>query len=91
MSEDNKAPKTPKRGVGTVIKEQLRAGATNEDALAAVKAEFPEAQTTLATVSWYRTNLRSSGETVPSAREVKKAAKAAETPADPPASDPLAE
>ena len=89
MSEDTKAPKTPKRGVGTVIKEQLRAGATNEAALAAVKVEFPEAQTTLATVSWYRTNLRSTGETVPSAREVKKAAKAAEAPAETPAADPL--
>jgi len=82
MSE-TKEPKAPKRGVGTVIKERLRAGSTNEAALEAVKAEFPEAKTTLATVSWYRTNLRSTGEKVASAREVKKAAEPA------PAADPL--
>lgn len=91
MSEDTKEPSAPKRGVGTVIKEQLRAGATNETALAAVQKEFPEAKTTLATVSWYRTSLRSVGETVPSAREVKRAAKEAAADVPAPAKDPLAE
>ena len=89
-----KAPKTPKRGIGTVIKEAILAGKTNEEALAAAKAEFPEAGTTASTVSWYRNQLRKEGHSeVPTARELKKkavdaanAAKAAATgdaPADP--------
>lgn len=73
--------KAAKRGVGTVIAEQLRAKATNEAALAAVKAEFPDSATTLATVSWYRNNLRSNGEVVPTAAEARKAAQPAEAPA----------
>lgn len=71
MSEETKAPR---RGIGTIITEQLHAGATNEAALAAVKAEFPESATTLATVSWYRNSLRKKGEGVPTAREAAKAA-----------------
>lgn len=84
MSEETK---TPKRGVGTVIREQLIAGATNEAALEAVKAEFPESATSASTVSWYRNDLRKDGNPhkVPTANEAKKAAaaKAGE------ASDPL--
>lgn len=70
MSEETK---TPKRGVGTAIKERLLAGDDNAAALAAVKAEFPESATTLSTVSWYRTNLRKEDKSVPTAREASKA------------------
>lgn len=75
MSEDEKKAKEPKRGVGTVAIEAIRAGKTNEEALEAVKAEFPEAKTSLASINWYRNKLRSDGEKVPTARELKKAAK----------------
>jgi hypothetical protein len=77
MSEaapEAETPKARKRGVGTVVAEQLRAGATNDVALAAAKAEFPGSATTLATVSWYRNSLRGKGEAVPTAREAAKAA-----------------
>lgn len=96
-----KAPKTPKRGIGTVIKEAILAGKTNEEALAAAKAEFPDAGTTPATVSWYRNQLRKEGHAkVPTARELKKkkAAEAAKAAANAqataaqtaaPAADPL--
>ena len=68
-----KAPKTPKRGIGTVIKEAILAGKTNEEALAAAKAEVPDASTTASTVSWYRNQLRKEGHSeVPTARELKK-------------------
>lgn len=67
--------KTVKRGVGDVAKEAIRAGKTNEDALAAVKAEFPEAKTSLASINWYRNKLRTDGEEIPTARELNKAAK----------------
>lgn len=77
--ENNEGAKEPKRGVGTVAVEAIRAGKTNEEALEAVKAEFPEAKTSLASINWYRNKLRADGEDVPTARELKKKA-AAETP-----------
>ncbi|KFH18462.1 hypothetical protein ELZ19_06930 [Brucella abortus] len=69
MSDEEKAPK---RGVGAVAIEAIRAGKTNEEALEAVKAEFPDAKTSLASINWYRNKLRSDGEKVPTARELKK-------------------
>lgn len=85
-----KEPRVPKRGIGTVVKEAILAGKTNEEALAAAKAEFPNANTTASTISWYRNNLRKSGQVVPTARELKKAAEP-ETAAEPAAAaDPLA-
>jgi hypothetical protein len=74
-------PKAPRRGVGTVIREAIAAGKTNEAALEAAQAEFPEAKTTLASVSWYRNEARKKDPTIPSARAVKKAK--AEEAADP--------
>lgn len=96
MTEEAKAEavaKAPKRGIGTVIKEAILAGKDNQEALDAAKAEFPEASTTLSTVSWYRNDLRkNSGQSVPTARDLKKS-KAAAAPAAPAApaeaQDPL--
>ncbi len=83
MSDDKKEPKEskePKRGVGTVAVEAIKAGKTNEEALEAVKGEFPDAKTSLASINWYRNKLRSDGDkTVKTARELKKAAKKAAT------------
>lgn len=80
-------PKEPKRGVGTVAMEAILNGATNEEALAAVRKEFPDANTTKASINWYRNKLRKDGtvstggawkgKPVPNAREMAKAAKAA--------------
>jgi hypothetical protein len=75
--------KVEKRGVGKAALEAIRAGMTNEEALEAVKAEFPEAKTSLPSINWYRNKLRSDGEDIPTARELKKQAKASEE-------DPLA-
>jgi len=82
-----KEPKAPKRGVGTVAMEAILNGATNEDALAAVRKEFPDANTTKASINWYRNKLRKDeavctggdwkGKPVPNARDMAKAAKAA--------------
>jgi hypothetical protein len=82
-----KAPKAPRRGIGTVINEVLLAGGTNEAALAAVQKEFSKSKATLASVSWYRNKLRKDGKEVPTARAVKKAEAPAEAPAP---ADPLA-
>jgi len=79
--------KAPKRGVGTVAMEAILNGASNEEALVAVRKEFPDANTTKASINWYRNKLRKDeavctggawkGKPVPNAREMAKAAKAA--------------
>ena len=89
-TENQAAEAAPeKRGVGTIIREALAANQTNEEALAAVKAEMPDAKTSASTVSWYRNAMRKEeGSTVPTARELKKARKDA---AAKPEADPLQE
>ena len=73
-AEQTKEPKGP--GVGDVAKTLIREGKTNEEVLAAVKEQFPEAKTSMASINWYRNKLRGDGENVPTARELKADAKA---------------
>ena len=47
-----------KESVGGVAKKAILKGATNDEALAAVKIEFPSAATSLASIAWYRSKLR---------------------------------
>jgi len=71
-----------------VATEAILNGASNEEALAAVRKEFPDANTTKASINWYRNKLRKDGtvstggawkgKPVPNAREMAKAAKAAQ-------------
>lgn len=78
----------PKRGIGTAAMEAILNSATNEEALAAVRKEFPDANTTKASINWYRNKARKDGKTctggaykgksVPNAREMSKDAKGAE-------------
>ncbi len=68
--------KTP-RAIGTIIKEALLQDSTNEEVLAAVQFEKPEAKTSTATVSWYRNQMRKAGEPVKTSHEVKRARKEA--------------
>ena len=87
-AEKPKEEKKPKRGIGTVAMEAILNGATNEDALGAVRKEIPDANTTKASINWYRNKLRKDGtlctggdwkgKPVPNAREMAKAAKAAQ-------------
>ena len=80
----------PKRGVGTVAMEAILNSATNEEALVATRKEFPDANTTKASINWYRNKLRKDGtictggtykgKPVPNAREMAKDAKPAEAP-----------
>lgn len=90
-AKDGKAkdpkPKAPKRGVGVVAMEAILRGATNSEALDAVRKEFPDGNTSKASVNWYRNKARKdgaictsgpwAGKLVPSAREMAKAAKSA--------------
>ena len=80
----------PKRGVGSVAMEAILNSATNEEALTAVRKEFPDANTTKASINWYRNKLRKDGaictggtykgKPAPNAREMAKDAKPAEAP-----------
>ncbi len=76
MSDKDKTKPEKKPGVGSAACEAIRAGATNEEALTQVQKKFPKAKTSLASINWYRNKLRSDGEDVKTARELKKAAKA---------------
>lgn len=71
---ETKEPKAP--GVGDVAKDLIRAGKTNEEVLASIKEQFPEAKTSMASINWYRNKLRSDGEDVPTARSLKADTKA---------------
>lgn len=71
---ESKEPKGP--GVGDVAKTLIREGKTNEQVLAAIKEQFPEAKTSMASINWYRNKLRSDGEDVPTARSLKADSKA---------------
>lgn len=44
--------------IGDVAREALIAGTSDEEALAAVLEEFPEAKTKIASIKWYRSQLR---------------------------------
>jgi len=62
--------------VGDVAKDLIRGGKTNEEVLAAIKEQFPDAKTSMASINWYRNKLRTDGEDVPTARSLKADAKA---------------
>lgn len=65
-------PKKVKRTIGSVAEEAIRRGASNADALRAVKKRFPEAGTSLPCMNWYRNKLRKAGEPVPTQRELSR-------------------
>jgi hypothetical protein len=74
------APKAKKEGptIQSVAEESIKGGASNEDALAAVRKKFPDCKTDMASINWYRHNLRAVDKSVKTAREIRKAARAAE-------------
>lgn len=71
-------PAEKRRTIGDVACEAILAGKTNQEALDAVKAEFPDGNTSLSSINWYRNKLRKDGKPVKSARELKAEAAPAE-------------
>ena len=68
-------------GVGDVAREMIMKGATNEDVLAAVQKQFPDNNTGMASINWYRNQLRQEhGDTVKTSREMKASQKPAKEP-----------
>lgn len=86
------AEKVKKPGIGDFIKTQILAGKDNEKILELVLTKFPDANTTNASVNWYRSKLRQEGEDVPSSRKPKaeKAAAPAKKAAAAPAKGAVA-
>ncbi len=75
--------KEVKRGVGTAAVEAIKAGHTNQEVLEIVLKEFPDANTGISSINWYRNRLRSEGaKGVKTNRELTKAKKKADDPLD---------
>ena len=64
-----------KESIGGVARKAILGGATNDEALALVKAKFPRAATSLSSIVWYRSKLRKEeGESkVPTDRQARAA------------------
>jgi hypothetical protein len=75
---DTPAVAEKRRTIGDVACEAILAGKTNQEALDAVKGEFPDGNTSLSSINWYRNKLRKDGQPVKSARELKAEAAPAE-------------
>ena len=48
-----------KRTIGEIAIAAIKAGKNNDEALAAVKKEYPNGRTSKASINWYRRKLRS--------------------------------
>lgn len=68
-----KKERTPKDGVGKCATDAIKSGKTNDEVLAIVRAKFPEAKTTAASINWYRNKLRGEGHDVKTSRELNAA------------------
>lgn len=58
--------------IGRVAEKALRDGLSNEEVLQAVKKAFPDSNTSMASINWYRNKLRSEGEDVKTSRAIRK-------------------
>jgi len=58
--------------IGAIIERELLAGRSNVDVLRAVIAAHPDAKTSVATVNWYRGQMRKQKKEVPTAREIRR-------------------
>lgn len=63
------------RNIGQVAEDAIRRGLNNQDALAEVLRVHPNAGTKRASIIWYRNQLRSKGEDIPTETELKQRSK----------------
>ncbi|MBA4227703.1 MAG: hypothetical protein C0456_13830 [Hyphomonas sp.] len=59
-------------GIGETAEALLRNGLTNEEVLAEVRRRFPKANTSAASVAWYRSNLRKRDDAVPTDAQARR-------------------
>lgn len=74
-----KAPKGPT--INDTARAAIKAGQTNAEVLATVQGVHPKAKTTMASVAWYRNDMRKAGEKIKTSREISAARRAAEAKA----------
>lgn len=65
------------RNIGQVADDAIRRGLRNHEVLDEVKRLHPNGNTKMASIAWYRNQLRSNGEDVPTETELKNAARQA--------------
>jgi len=58
--------------IGSVAEKAIVGGASNQEALDAVRDRFPEAATSMASISWYRSKLRKERDDVLTDREARE-------------------
>jgi hypothetical protein len=75
VGTDTAAPVAKAPGIGDIAKQLIRDGLGNKEVLEKVKEQFPDAKTSMASINWYRNNLRDNGEDVRTARELAAAGK----------------
>lgn len=68
---------TEKTTIGRVAEGALREGKTNEEVLATIKEAFPDSNTSMASVNWYRHKMIADGEPIKTSREIRKERRAA--------------
>ena len=88
-----KAPGRTKSGqptIGGVACDAIREGMTNDEVLTRVFEQFPNAKTSIASITWYRNSLKSGGENIPTSREIKAARAAKDKDGAENAKDPVA-
>lgn len=59
-------------GIGETAAGLLKNGLTNDEVLTELRRRFPKANTSAASVAWYRSNLRKSDETVPTDAQARR-------------------
>lgn len=62
-----------KETIGAVARDAIVEGASNEGALNAVKKKFPDAATSMASISWYRSKLRKERSDILTDRQAREA------------------
>lgn len=58
--------------IGAVAEKAIIDGKSNEGTLAAVKENFPQAATSMASISWYRSKLRKERPDIPTDRQARE-------------------
>ena len=61
-----------REGVGELAEKLIREGLPNEEVLFQIQREIPDAQTSDASVRWYRSQMRKRGEDVPTQVEARR-------------------
>ena len=60
------------KSIGDVARREIEEGRTNVEVLEIVKKQFPGASTSLGSVSWYRSKLRRTNQSVPTDRQARE-------------------